>query len=116
MQMTEKGGNKLNGNYDIGIKKWQKGEVFRVFMGLRSDIFITIFSSHQYVCADTILIIYYNVTLVTAPAHRPYFWNLNFHKPCAVEMYIRFSVSQLRPRKRLQVFKRTTQVPLYETS
>ena len=34
MQVTGKGGNKLNGNYDIGIKKWQKGEVFRVFMRL----------------------------------------------------------------------------------
>jgi len=37
MQMTEKGGNKLNGNYDIGIK-WQKAEVFWVFMGLAGRI------------------------------------------------------------------------------
>lgn len=39
MQMTEKGGNKLNGNYDIGIKKWQKAEVFRVFMGFAGRIY-----------------------------------------------------------------------------
>lgn len=38
MQMTEKGGNKLNGNYDIGIK-WQKAEVFWVFMGLAGRIY-----------------------------------------------------------------------------
>ena len=38
MQM-EKGGNKLNGNYDIGIKEWQKGEVFRAFMGLTGWIY-----------------------------------------------------------------------------
>jgi hypothetical protein len=44
MQMTGKGGNKLDGNYDIDIKKGQKGEVFRVFMGLTLDIFITMYA------------------------------------------------------------------------
>ena len=83
MQMTEKGGNKLNGNYDIDIKKGKKGGFSGVYGTHRSDIFVTIFFSHQYVCADTILIIYYDVTLVTAPAHRPYSCNLNFtsHAP-----------------------------------
>lgn len=31
--MTEKGGNKLYGDYDISIKKWQKGVSFAFLWG-----------------------------------------------------------------------------------